>query len=219
MADKGSKRILHCEVLKIKELKHDSKKSDKKIEIKYDTKDFRGDISTGVVTFYNGKYELSGFKALKKTLDTLLEGDEELFTLYQTRGEEFWNTDDIVLGHQGTHGLVNTGGTVQKVSGGGSGYDNDGARAGNLLTNSVHILVGSGKKNISIDDIIEKARELNEAAERIKAEVINGKSTTVSNVKEEADEEEEDEKPRQKKAVSKKKIELDEGDDDPFDDE
>jgi hypothetical protein len=175
MAEAGAKRILHCELLKIKELDHTTEKSPKKIEIKYEYP-FKDDTENGKVTFYSGLYNRSENKSLKKILDTLMEGDEEMFTLFQTKNDKgFWDTDDIKLGHEGQNGLQGTKkGSPQSganVSSGG-GYDNDGARAGNLLTNTVQVLVASKAKDFSVDAIVEKAAELNEAAERIKAEVV-----------------------------------------------
>ena len=55
-----------------------------------------------------------------------------------------------------------------------SGYDNTGARVGNLLNNSVAILVAQKSKDFSGDAIVAKAAELQAVAERIRNEVVLG---------------------------------------------
>lgn len=222
MADKGSKRILHCEVMKIKEQAHDGPaSSDRKIVIKYETKDYKGDDTNGKETFYNGKYNHKMFKELKATLDELLEGDEDEFTLYQTKSEEYWDTDEIKVGLEGTHGLQVTGG-VQGGStgsgGGGGSYDNVGAKAGMLLNNAVLILTSSDKE-VTEASILKTADFLDGVVEKLKAG--QGGSTPTPAVEDDEDEEEEEAPKPKKKATKPKKKKakvVEEDDSDPFGD-
>ena len=152
-------------------------KTGKGVKITYED----GDWGSKTTKIPEGKFSEAALKvpANKKLWielqDSALKEDDAEATLVFLKGAEYWNLTGIKAGHHGVAGIVKPLGEASaqpQATAVSSGYDNTGARTGNLLNNSVAILVAQKSKDFSADAIVAKAAELNAVCERIKNEVV-----------------------------------------------
>lgn len=173
----GKVRTRHCKFTMVKEC--DIKKNDgttyEGFKIFFEDLDpkFGGDKTMNLHT----KVLNQAWHAESKKNLLALEADDD-FTIVETAKDGWYNLTEIVPGHIGKAGSVLPG------QGGGQGsgsYDNAGAHAGNLVNNSIALLIAEGAKDIAAGAIVEKAKLVEEASKRIKSEVIGAAAAPASN--------------------------------------
>lgn len=97
---------------------------------------------------------------------------DDKFTLTEEAKGGWYNLQKVEMGHIGKAGVAKTAGAEVGSGGGGGSFNSEGAHAGMLTNNAVALLVAEGAKDVTAEQIVEKAKIVEAAAKLIKSEVL-----------------------------------------------